>query len=204
MDVLEAVTSRTSITDYEDRGVDRPKVARLLEAARWAPSAGNMQAAEYIVVQDDDVLEDLSRYAKNQPHVREAPLAIVILADMEKVERNYSDRGELYAIQETAAAMQNILLEAHEQGLGAAWVGAFEEQNVKELLEIPEKVRPMAIVTVGHPRSRPEQPMKYDITDVTYMNRYGNLVHPVYEKFVWRGLSHYGKKARDKLKNLVP
>ncbi|MFB6166869.1 MAG: nitroreductase family protein [Candidatus Nanohaloarchaea archaeon] len=203
MDVLEAITSRTSITSYEDRGVDREKVARLLEAARWAPSAGNMQVAQYIVVQDDEILEKLSTYAHNQEHVREAPLAIVILADMEKAERNYEDRGELYATQETAAAMQNILLEAHEQGLGAAWVGSFQEHEVKGLLEIPDEVRPMAIVTVGHPAEKPQKPRKFDITDITYMNRYGNFVHPIYEKVVWRGLRHYGKVAKKKLKRLT-
>ncbi len=203
MNVLEAITSRVSITAYRDSGVDREQVARLLEAARWAPSAGNMQIAEYIVVEDDDLLEKLSTYAHNQPHVREAPLALVILADVEKAERNYDDRGELYALQETGAAMQNVLLEAHDQGLGAAWVGAFDEEQVRALLEVPDRLRPVAIVTVGHPAEEPEQPHKYDITSITYMDRYGNRVHPLYEKIVWRGLRHYGKKIRDKVDDLV-
>lgn len=203
MSVLEAITSRVSITSYKKAGVERPKVARLLEAARWAPSAGNMQVAEYVVVEDDDLLERLSTYAHNQPHIREAPLALVIFADIEKAERNYEERGELYALQETAAAMQNVLLEAHEQGLGAAWAGAFDEEQVRGLLEAPDRLRPVAIVTVGHPDEDPEKPHKYEITDITYLNRYGNRVHPLYEEIVWRGLRHYGRKLRSTVEDLV-
>lgn len=203
MDVLEAITSRASITRYRDSGVEREKVARLLEAARWAPSAGNMQIAEYVIVEDDEILEKLSGYAHNQEHVREAPMALVIFADVEKAERNYEDRGELYALQETAAAMQNVLLEAHEQGLGAAWVGAFDEEQVRTLLEAPDRLKPVAIVTIGYPDEEPEKPRKYEITNIAYMDRYGNRVHPLYEKIVWRGLGHYGKKIRDKVGDLV-
>ncbi len=203
MNVFEAITSRVSITAYEDAGVEREKVARLLEAARWAPSAGNMQVTEYIIVDDDEILEQLSGYARNQPHVREAPLAIVFLADLEKAERNYEDRGELYALQEAAAAMQNMLLMAHDQGLGAAWVGAFDEEQVRSLLHVPDRLRPVSIVTVGYPGERPEQPRKYEITDITYQNEYGNRVHPLYEKIVWRGLRHYGKKIRRTVGNMV-
>lgn len=205
MDVFEAITSRTSVTEYRDEGIEREKVARLLESARWAPSAGNMQVCEYIIVEDDEILEKLSQYAHNQPHVREAPMALVILADMEKAERHYGDRGsEVYAVQETGAAMQNVLLEAHDQGLGAAWVGAFDEEAVADLLKVPDRARPLAMVTVGHPAQHPEQPNKYSITDITYLNRYGNRVHPIYEKIVWRGLRHYGKKAKEKLQGIAP
>lgn len=204
MDVLEAITSRASITKYKNEGVEREKVARLLEAARWAPSAGNMQTWEFVLVDDDEKLERLADYAHNQPHVREAPLAIVILSDMERAERKYGDRGrELYAIQETAACMQNILLEAHEQGLGAAWVGAFDEEAVKDLLQVPERIRPVAIITVGYPAEDPEKPNKFDISAITYTNLYGERVHPLYDKIVWRGLRHYGKKAKKKLKRLT-
>lgn len=203
MNVLEAITSRTSITDYREKGVEREKVARLLEAARWAPSAGNMQVAEYVVVEDEELLEKLSTYAHNQAHVREAPMALVILADIEKAERNYSDRGELYALQETAAAMQNVLLEAHAEGLGAAWVGSFDEELVAERLQVPDRLRPVAILTIGYPDESPEQPHKYEISDRTYLNRYGNRVHPIYEKVVWRGLRHYGDKVKRTVRDFL-
>jgi len=204
MDVFDAITTRPSITRYTNEGVERETVARLLEAARHAPSAGNMQTWEFIVVQDLDILEQLAEYAHNQPHIREAPVAIVILSDMEQAERQYGDRGrELYAIQETAAAMQNMLLEAYDQDLGAAWVGAFEEDRVSDLLDIPDRLRPVAIVTVGHPDERPEQQSKYEVSSITYMNRYGNTVHPIYDKITWKGLRHYKKKLKQKWERMT-
>lgn len=203
MDVFEAITTRASITRYTDEGVDREKVARLLEAARWAPSAGNMQTWEFIIVEDDDLKERLSQYAQNQPHVREAPVVIVILTDEERAERRYGDRGrDLYAIQETAACMQNMMLQAHNEELGAAWVGAFNEEQVRDLLYVPDRTRPVAIVTVGHPAERPEQPSKFNISKVTYVNKYGERVTPLYDKIVWKGLHQYKERANKKLQNL--
>lgn len=203
MDVFEAITTRPSITRYKNEGVERENLARILEAARWAPSAGNMQSWEFVIVTDLDKLEKLSEYAHNQSHVRDAPAAIVILSDLDKAERQYGERGrELFAIQETAAAMQNMLLEAYNQDLGAAWVGAFEEERVRDLLSIPDRLRPVAIVTLGYPDERPEQPSKYKVSSMTYMNAYGNKVHPIYDKIVWRGLQHYGKKLKQKWKRM--
>lgn len=203
MDVFEAITTRASITEYTREGVDREKIARILEAARWAPSAGNMQTWEFIVVEDDEIKEKLAQYAQNQPHVREAPVVIVILTDTERAERRYGDRGKyLYAIQETAAGMQNMLLEAHNQELGAAWVGAFDEEQVRMLLHIPDRTRPVAIITIGHPAGRPEQPAKFKLSDITYMNKYGELVTPIYDKIVWRGVRNYKKQANKKFKEL--
>ncbi len=203
MDVFEAITTRASITRYTEEGVDREKVARILEAARWAPSAGNMQSWEFIVVEDDDLKEKMAQHAQNQPHVREAPVVIVILADMEKAERRYGGRGrDLYALQETAAGMQNMLLQAHNENLGAAWVGAFEEEPVRDLLYIPERARPVAIITVGHPAERPEKPSKLPISNITYVNKYGKRITPVYDKLVWKGLSEYKDRASKKVRDL--
>ncbi len=99
--------------------------------------------------------------------------------------------------------MQNMLLEAYDQDLGAAWVGAFEEARVSDLLDIPDRLRPVAIVTVGHPDERPEQPSKYEVSSITYMNRYGNKVHPIYDKITWKGLRHYKKKLKQKWKRMT-
>jgi nitroreductase len=203
-DLLETMQSRTSIKKYEDRGVEQDKVGKILEAARWAPSAGNMQSWEFVVVEEYDLRKKLSQYAYNQSHLREAPVCIVILADREKARRKYEERGEdLYMIQETAAAMQNMLLMAEEMGLGTAWVGAFDEENVADLLEVPDRLRPVAMVSLGYPRERPKPPNKYRVTDVTYMDKYGNRVHPIYDKIVWHGLREYARRAKNKLKRTL-
>lgn len=200
-DLLDTMQNRVSVKKYTDEPIDREKIGKVLEAGRWAPSAGNMQSWEFIIVEDDTLKRKLSQYAYNQEHVREAPVCIVILGDMEKAKSKYEERGEkLYMIQETAASMQNMLLMAEELGLGAAWVGAFNEDSVSELLDIPAELRPMAIITLGYPRERSNPPNKYRVTDVTYMNRYGNRVHAIYDKIVWQGAREYARRAKNALK----
>lgn len=200
-DLLNTMRQRTSIKKYQQRAIEREKMGKVLEAARWAPSAGNMQSWEFIVVDDDDLLEKLSQFSYNQTHLRDAPAAIVILGDTEKARAKYEDRGvDLYMIQETAACMENMMLMAEELGLGSSWVGAFDEENVKDLLDVPAELRPMAIVTLGYPRERAEPANKYRVTDVTYINRYGNRVHAIYDKIVWQGTREYARRAKNAIK----
>ncbi len=201
-ELLELMNSRVSIRRYTDEDLDREDIGMILEAARWAPSAGNMQSWEYIVVNDEEIKEELSRIAYNQSHVREAPVCIVVMGDKEKSERRYDDRGKnLYMVQETAAAMQNMLLMAQNLGLGAAWVGAFDEEEVKDLLEVPDNLRPLSIITVGHPAERPTVSEKKRVTENTFINRYGNRLHRIVEKREWKGLKHHFKKVKDTMKN---
>lgn len=201
-ELLDLIQSRTSIRRYTDEGIERETIGKILESARWAPSAGNMQSWEFIVVEDRETKEKISQFSYNQEHIREAPVCIVVLGDKEKARRKYDERGEnLYMVQETAAAMQNMLLMAESLGLGSAWVGAFDEENIKDLLDIPEKLRPLSIITLGHPRERPEPSNKYRITDMTYINKYGKRIHAIYDKIVWKGARNYLKKAKEAIKD---
>lgn len=200
-ELLDLMESRVSVRHYTDEGIKRETLGKILEAARWAPSAGNMQSWEFIIVNEQKLRDKLSQYAYNQEHVREAPVCIVVLGDRDKARRKYDDRGvDLYMIQETAAAMQNMLLMAENLGLGAAWVGAFDEESVSNLLDIPKKLRPMSIITLGYPKERPEQSNKYRVTDMTYINRYGRRIHAIYDKIVWHGARTYLEKAKEAFK----
>ncbi|NIP67456.1 nitroreductase family protein, partial [Candidatus Bathyarchaeota archaeon] len=98
----------------------------------------------------------LSQAALNQTFIEEAPVVIVVCVDKDRSGWRYGRRGtDLYCLQDTAAATQNLLLAAHALGFGACWVGAFREEKVKEILKTPDRVRPVAIVPVGHPAEKP-------------------------------------------------
>lgn len=164
MDVFKAIRTRRSIRAFTDRRVTDKEVEKLIEAARWAPSAGNIQPWEFIIVRDPKVRHGLCEAALNQTFVEEAPVVIVVCADSTRSSKGYGSRGiNLYCLQDTAAATQNILLVAHAMGLAACWVGAFREEAAKRVLGIPDELRPIAIVPVGHPaekpRARPRRPL---------------------------------------------
>jgi nitroreductase len=155
MELIDAIMGRRSIRKYQDREVEDDKILKMLDAARWAPSAGNTQTWRFYVVRNREMKQRLSRAALGQRHVRDAPVVIVVGYDMQEMYSAYRERGvNLYAIQDAAAATQNMLLRAYDLGLGTCWVGAFDETEVSKILSLPKYIRPVAIIAVGYPAER--------------------------------------------------
>lgn len=156
MDVLKAVKGRRSIRAFKSDDVSPEIVEKLLNAASWAPSAGNIQPWEFIVVRKPEIKSALAEAALNQASIEEAPVVIVVCANESRSAQRYGDRGKtLYCLQDTAAATQNILLTAYSLGLGTCWIGAFTEEEARKILRIPEGIRPVAIVPIGYPAEAP-------------------------------------------------
>ncbi len=158
MELRIAIKGRRSVRSYQHIPVEREQILELLDMAAWAPSAGNLQDWFVYYVEDEETKWKLARAAYNQKFVAEAPVVLVICADLQRAQ-HYGERGvTLYAIQDTAAFTYAFMLLAHEAGLGTCWVGAFNEEWVRTILDIPPYLRPVAIVPVGIPRRVPEAP----------------------------------------------
>lgn len=157
MDFWEVVQARHSVRQFDpDVDVSPEEVERLLWAATRAANAGNRQPWHFYVVRDKAVRRGLAAAAYDQSFVAEAPLAIVVCADAEQSAGRYGERGRaLYALQDTAAATEHILLAAVALGLGGCWVGAFDEGRAAQALSLPPRHRPVAILPIGRPASRP-------------------------------------------------
>jgi nitroreductase len=156
VEVFEAIQGRRSIRAFESREVPEELVERLIEAARWAPSAGNIQPWEFIIVRKQEIKRKLAEAALWQSFIEEAPVVIVVCADEVRSTQGYGMRGKtLYCIQDTAAAIQNIHLAAYSMGLGTCWVGAFGEDEARKVLKTPAGIRPVAIIPVGYPAETP-------------------------------------------------
>ena len=156
MDVLEAVKGRRSIRVFKNQDVPTEIVEKLIDAARWAPSAGNIQPWEFIIVRKPEIKRRLVEAALDQVFIEEAPVVIVVCANEVRSSQGYGVRGEtLYCLQDTAAAVQNIHLTAYSFGLGTCWVGAFREEEARRILMIPHGIRPVAIIPIGYPAEAP-------------------------------------------------
>jgi nitroreductase len=143
---------RFSCRKYLQDMVPRHMIDAVLEAARWAPNGGNLQPWRFMVVLDEGVRRDLAGAAYGQSFLASAPVVIVVCAVAEESARTYGQRGrDLYCIQDTAAATQNLLLAATELGLGTCWVGAFDERAAARLLNLQDSWRPVALVSLGYP-----------------------------------------------------
>jgi nitroreductase len=177
MEVFDCIKSRRSIRKFMDVEVGMEKLGLIIEAGKAAPSAGNLQNWKFILVTHKDAKDKLAEAAFQQYWIASAPAVIVVCAEIEKIEHYYGIRGEkLYAIQNCAAATQNMLLMAHNLGLGSCWVSAFDENMVARVVGTPANVRPQILLPVGFPDEEVPEPMEYTLDNVTYLERWINRI----------------------------
>jgi nitroreductase len=156
MNVLDVIKGRRSIRTFKSDDVSPEIIEKLIDAATWAPSAGNIQPWEFIIVRESKIKKSLTQAALDQSSIEEAPVVIVVCANENRSSQGYGARGKtLYCIQDTAAAIQNLLLFAYSIGLGTCWVGAFRENEAREILKIPSGIRPVAMIPVGYAAEAP-------------------------------------------------
>lgn len=169
MDLFEIIKMRRSTRKFDPtKPVDERMVAKILEAAIWAPSAGNTQSWRFQVVRDPKLKARLATDAGHQSFINDAPVVIVVCADLDHLERSYGERGRFtYALQDTAAAIENMLLAITALGLGCCWIGAFNEEAAAKILGLPNDLRPVAMLPIGVPAERPKPPPRRDISEVT-------------------------------------
>lgn len=165
---MDVINNRRSIRKFKRQAVEKAKIEKLLRAAMQAPSAGNQQPWEFIVVQGKESLKALSLTSQYSKLVAEAPLAIVLLAN-EKGMR-FPQNWE----QDMSAAAQNILLKAVDLELGAVWIGVAPDKDrmsyVAGMFNLPEKVKPFCIIAIGYPADGQENVFvdRFDETKVHY------------------------------------
>jgi len=207
MEVFDCIESRSSVRRYEKKEVSNELIGKIIYAGTQAPSAGNLQPWEFIVVKDEKLKKELTEASLRQSHIENAPVVIVVCANPEKSEDRYGDRGRtLYCIQDTAAAIENMLLTANDSSLGACWISAFDEEEVKDILNIPERLRPIAIITLGFPISheKPTKKSRIPFEKITWVDKHGKHF-PWFEHYAgeWklkiRPLEEHVKKIKEKL-----
>lgn len=155
MELFELLRKRRSIRAFEDRDIEQEKLTKILEAANLAPSAGNEQAYRIFVVKDKHKIRRLAKAAFDQSFVAEAPVVLVFCSNPEEAEFYYGKRGrDLYSLQDATIAATFAMLACHDLGLATCWVGAFDEEEVKEILKI-KRLRPIGIFPIGYPAEKP-------------------------------------------------
>lgn len=160
-DFFEVLKKRRSIRKYLEKEVEEEKINLILDNAILCPSAGNLQSYFIFVVKSNTVKEALVRASHEQEFVRQAPVVFVVCANQKKAASVYGERGyELYSINDASIVATYIELIACALGLGTCWVGAFDEQKVREILALEEGIKPVAIIPCGYPAEEPKMPKK--------------------------------------------
>jgi nitroreductase len=160
MDTLEAIFTRRSVRSFTQEPISENDLEDLLRAGMQAPSARNEQPWHFIVVNDPEKLHAVPEFHAHAKMVLEAPMAILVCSD-----RKLESKRAAW-LQDCSAAAENILLAAHAKGLGGVWIGIFPDSErvsgMQELLAMPNDVRPVALIAVGHPAEHPEPINRYD------------------------------------------
>ncbi len=148
MNVMDAIKIRKSVRKFLDKAIEQEKLNLVLEAGRLAPSASNRQEWRFVVVSDLETRKKIAEAANQQTFVGEAPVVIVACAETDS---NVMMCGQLCYPIDVAIALDHMTLAAVELGLGTCWIGAFDEKRVKEILNIPEKIRVVELMPIGYP-----------------------------------------------------
>jgi len=148
MDVYEAISRRKSVRSFRDREIPEEVISWLFGAARLAPSASNRQEWRFVAVRDPAVRRRLSKAARGQKHVAQAA---VVLACCAETDGHVMSCGQACYPIDVAIAIDHLTLCATAEDLGTCWIGAFKENEVKEILGIPSQIRVVALLAIGYP-----------------------------------------------------
>lgn len=187
------MADRRSVKHFAPRPVEMDKILQILSAAHLAPSSGNLQNWTFTIITDTQKIRDLYHHTLDQEAFLSAMAAVIVCGDADHAHKMYGMRGKrLYTVQNCAAAIQNMLLAAHALGIGAVWVGAFDEDKVAAMFNIPNEAhRPQAIILLGYADQEVEPKDSKPLADVVFFNTFGNKVmrpHLIYYDWAteWR------------------
>jgi nitroreductase len=164
METIDAIMTRRSIRKYTDRAVPDELVSQLLKAAMAAPSAGNEQAWQFIVIRDRALLDAIPKFHPYSAMLKYASMAVLVCGDLTL------EKYKGFWVQDCSAATQNLLLAATAKGLGAVWTGVYPLEDrvagMRKLLNLPEHVIPLSLVPIGYPAEQPGRAERFNAVRV--------------------------------------
>ena len=168
MDVYECIRSRVAVKNFTPVPVPERVVKKILRAGRWAPSQRNRQPWRFIVIRDHQTLSRLAALTRSGPYIAEAPLAIAIAIATEEARMPQFEAGRV---------IENMLLVAWGEGVGTSYVGGWDKERVKELLNIPEDLEFITVMPYGYPTeaARSGGKRRRPLSELTYLERFGDL-----------------------------
>ena len=157
MDFFTLIQNRRSVRLYQDAPIETDKLHKILESANLAPSAGNLQGYEIYLVTQLEQRQGLVNAARGQEFLAQAPLVLIFCANPLRSSGRYSQRGrDLYCIQDATIACTYAMLAAQELGLATVWVGAFNDDAVRQVASIPPELNPVAMLPIGYAAESPQ------------------------------------------------
>lgn len=187
MDVFEACSDLCSFESCGDEPLERKEFGRILEAGSRAPSPGNAQCMEFIVVESDEGRQKIAE-AAGDSRAEEAPMTVLLLEDKERMRRRTGNaRCESSCVAEATAAAQNMRLVAEEMGLKSCWITGFEEDLLRQQFRIPEEKMVAGIVLLARSGRKSRENRDFELNEIAFYEEYNNHFRSQFDKLEWKG-----------------
>ncbi len=182
MDVMEAIKKRRSIRAFKSTPVDQKTLNTILEAGRLAPSWANTQTWRFVVIQDSNVKSQLADNAnapgsRNNSVLKQAPVVIAACAELNRAGcregKPTTDKEGYWFMFDAALALENMVLEAQELGIGTLYIGAFDAKKAGSVLGVPEGYCCVALLPLGYPDEQPEARQRKELSEIVFKNKFG-------------------------------
>jgi nitroreductase len=171
MSVLEIIKRRRSVRKYKEDPIPDDVLHRVLEAARLAPSGKNLQPWKFIIIRDRLIKEKLAEASSGQYFMVKAPLVIAACGFPDECYSRLGRYMKSWPV-DVAIALEHLILQAEEENLGTCWIGAFEEKEVKAILDIPEEARVLALTPLGYPAEKPPSRGRKSLDEIISLEKY--------------------------------
>jgi len=173
MDLDKAIKERHSVRRFKSKPADWRKIIEAIDLARLAPLAGNIPTVKFILVRDKEKINQLAQVSQ-QDFVAQVDCVVVVCSDKALCLKSYGERAEKYIKQQAGAAIENFLLKITDLGLATCWVGAFPDEQVKRILNIPDGVDVEALFPLGYELGKGEQRTKPPLDSCLYFDKWKN------------------------------
>ncbi|RLG12717.1 nitroreductase family protein [Candidatus Pacearchaeota archaeon] len=177
MELDKAITQRKSIRHFSDKKPNWRDIIECIDAARFAPMAGNLFSLRFILVDDKEKIKKIADAAQ-QPFISEAQYVVVACTSPAVTKNAYEKLAEKFLGQQAGAAIENFLLKIKEKGLETCWAGYFVESVVKEILRIPEGIEVEALFPIGYESkkrgAKEKRRQKIELDRILYFNKWKN------------------------------
>lgn len=173
MELDKAIRSRKSVRKFSNKKPDWRDIIEAIDTAKYAPMAGNNFTLKFILIDEKEKIEQLAKIAQ-QPWIKQASYIVAVCSNPSRLKISY-DKSQEYLKQQAGAAIQNFLLKIESLGLATCWIGYFNENQVKEILNIPEEIQVEAFFPIGfETKTKYSRKTKPDLDNFLYFNEYKN------------------------------
>lgn len=201
-ELLSSISDVSTFTSPQSTSLERRKVGMILEAGRQAPSPGNVQSKEFIVVENKFKKEKLAEIVGDK-RIKQTPTLVLVLTDDNRMKRRVGSNFKRFAESEATCAVQNMRLMSQGLDLSTVWLDGFDSESARSLFEIPQSHTVRSLLCVAYADEKEEIKPKFGLNETAFYDEFGNQVASQFDKIHWRGVREESRIASKKADSLL-